>query len=168
MLTAPQTSENASVLLHSLPAPTLPDPLDGPSTSTPAVLDMPPPPVPSVDVAAITPKPSTSSGLSKLVSIAEIIKRTYATAARERTAAAVVESLEQNRSRKGKGKVEGLHQYTKLGSLEEIGLAGEPEEHDGLDLDVDEEARREKVALDHLTSGAARSTRFVLQSNPRR
>ena len=65
------------------------------------------------------------------------------------------------RRKKGKGKalVVGLHQYTRLGSLESIGLTGEDIAEDEEAEEEIERKRQEKVALNWIESGAGRSKR---------
>lgn len=60
---------------------------------------------------------------------------------------------------KGKGKkkaIAGLHQYTYLGALEEIGLAG-------VETEQTEEERQEQIALEWITGGGSGSKKCDLE-----
>ena len=59
----------------------------------------------------------------------------------------------------------GLHQYTRLGSLESIGLTGEVVAEDDEAEEEIERKRQEEVALNWIESGAGRSKRFVNRSH---
>ena len=180
-----QLPETSPMLFHSFPSqsPTTSTaalfPLEAATTSTPLALNNPPP---APDPTAVTPHiheanpvvntPSTSSALPKLISIVEIIKRTYVPPPRpvkeaEEDVEIAVGAATTRRRKKGKGKsvAIGLHQYTRLGSLESIGVAGEeivedPEEEE----EETERKRQEKIALNWVESGAGRSKRSVLLS----
>ncbi|KAM0756002.1 hypothetical protein T439DRAFT_376265 [Meredithblackwellia eburnea MCA 4105] len=67
------------------------------------------------------------------------------------------------RKRKGKGSV-NLHQYTRVGALEELDLIDERIE--GEDEDTAEERKRDKIALDWLESGAGGTKRPKRKHTP--
>ncbi|ORY52181.1 hypothetical protein BCR35DRAFT_356050 [Leucosporidium creatinivorum] len=161
-----QSSEGSPLLLHTLPpapAPNAPQTSTQPSSSRPAAPPAPQPTPTDTPTAAATSKSSktaksgkgipTNPALSKLISIAEIVKRTYIPPA---------PPADAPKGAKGKGKkkaTSGLHQYTYLGALEEIGL-GE------LDTEQTEEERQEQVALEWITGGGSGSKRPRMRHTP--
>ena len=107
----------------------------------------------------------TSSALPRLISIVEIVKRLYVAppsiAPPEEDIEMAGAAATTRRRKKGKGKsiVNGLHQYTRLGSLESIGLSGEDIPDDQENEEEIERQRQEKVTLNWIESGAGRSKR---------
>ena len=173
-----QDPANPPLAIHSLPSAST----SVPSTSTP-VLATAPPPTPDPD----PPKASSSTAaavLPKLVSVVEVVKRTFvALPPSALDAAGSVDATKDN----GKGKaketdvepgqdlqvhvakkrpkgdaiaVRGLHQYSRLGALEELGLAG-PDAVDG-GGEIAEKVRHNRIALEWIESGGGGTKRFVL------
>lgn len=156
-----QSPESSPLLLHTLPpppAPTAPQTSTQPSASRPVPPPAPQPTPTDAGAEATTSKPSkkttngkgipTNPALSKIISIAEIVKRTYV---------APQPPTDAPKAAKGKGKkkaIAGLHQYTYLGALEEIGLAG-------IETEQTEEERQEQVALEWITGGGSGTKRCV-------
>lgn len=120
---------------------------------SPLLLHSLPPASPTRTPSTSTPNKTSDSGLTKLVSIAEIAKR-----ARAEALAAAGAGAGDLADAKGKGKgraVDGVHQYTMVGALEELGGS------EGVSGEVDEEVRREGVAVEWLKGGGGGTKRCV-------
>ncbi|KAL8284254.1 hypothetical protein RQP46_005003 [Phenoliferia psychrophenolica] len=181
---------NAPLAIHSLsPAAVAASAHSGPATSTPVIATAPPP-APDPASTPLPPKASSSSSaavLPKLVSVVEIIKRSFIPPTSPSDATAPVPAVEDNgkgkgrameapaggnaaggdaqRPAKGKGQaVAGVHQYSHLGALEELGLAGPGAE--GEDGEAGEEARQDQVALDWIKSGGGGTKRPKRKHTP--
>ncbi|KAK4704812.1 hypothetical protein P7C70_g1392, partial [Phenoliferia sp. Uapishka_3] len=167
---------NPPIAIHSFSNPESSATQSGPSTSTP-VLDSALPPAPA-PAPAPDPIPAAKPGkasspssavLPKLVSVVEIIKRTFLP-----PKDATVSPGMMDGGGKGKGKeveilaaeraqacrVSGLHQYSRLGALEEMGFG--KVEVDGDREAEEEDARQANVALNWINSGGGGTKRFAL------
>lgn len=151
----PHQEFDAPLVLHTLPGSSS-APTQGPSTSTqPSNAAVP---APNPDAPAITDetlpenkvRDSSSLALPKLVSIVEIIKRKYNPALLSTNSDATSKRKQENR----RGRSIGLHQYTYLGCMEDLGtIGGQVEES--------EEAKRARIEEMWLHGGAGRNKRYV-------
>lgn len=154
---------NPPIVFHTLPPPppAKSAPLDGPSTSTPSTTTAQPPArLPSAPACKTSKKLSSSSAavLPKLISVAEIVKRSYVPRLAEGKGKGKEEVPELKKKGKGKGRMLGLHQYSRLGALAELGLEDAGEEEEG------EEQRMERIALEWIESGDGGRKRCVVAS----
>ncbi|KAM0789758.1 hypothetical protein ACM66B_006613 [Microbotryomycetes sp. NB124-2] len=143
------------VVLHTLPVAgpcSSSAPSNGPVTSTqPSTSTAVPPPNPDPtqpDFAQPKKKQSSTqtAALSKLVSIAEIVKRKF-------------EPVQDAQDKKGKRKQGlGLYQYTYVGALEDVGFVDGQEESD--------EAKQERLALQWLKGQAGSDKRPRMRHSP--
>lgn len=177
-----QDPVNAPLAIHSF-APAAPVPSSSrPTTSTPLLATALPPEPDSLPTSTRAAGSSSPSVLPKLVSVVEIIKRSFALPPLAMDAPGRLDTSDG----KGKGKerevetladpastaggtqpaakslgktVAGLHQYSRLGALEELGLAGL--DVDGDASDAAEENRQTEIALNWIESGGGGTKRFA-------
>ncbi|BGP03570.1 hypothetical protein NBRC10513v2_007303 [Rhodotorula toruloides] len=162
-------NEDEPLVLHCLPPSSTPANASraGPLTST--QIDSNPSPAPDPTPPAAkgkgkeTATESSSStfvaALSKLVSIAEIIKREWLDVQLKPAAGNAGQEETIPSARKG------LHQYTLLTTLEAIGLASDTTATGEADGDAEaEDMRRQLIEMEWLSGRAGKDRRFVLSA----